>query len=57
MSYLIGPDDKEVDKTLNKAEEAVKQGKSQWPGMTFEQGVSHAIRWMLALEDTNPMED
>ena len=31
-------------------------GSTQWPGMTYEQGVENALRWVLEGSD-NPMED
>lgn len=30
---------------------------SQWPGMTYEQGVDNALRWAAGLSDENPMDD
>lgn len=32
-------------------------GASKWPGMSYEQGVSNALRWVLGDEETAPMED
>jgi len=30
---------------------------SQWPGMTYEQGLRAGIDWILGDTDTNPMDD
>jgi len=47
----------EIDTVLNEAVEQEAQGKTKWRGMTYEQGVSAAIRWLLGETDDNPMED
>lgn len=39
------------------AGEACMEGSSQWPGMTFEEGVDQALRWVLGDEPSPPMED
>ena len=44
------PSSSEVDEVLNVAAEAEEKGKSAYPGMTYEQGVSAAIRWMRGEE-------
>jgi hypothetical protein len=46
----------EIDDALNKCSEAADEGFSNWPGMSYEQGVEAAIRWMQG-EGSNPMED
>jgi hypothetical protein len=47
----------QIDDQLNKAAEAEETGQSSWPGMTYEQGVDAAIRWMTGESDDLPMED
>jgi hypothetical protein len=45
----------EVDTALNAAIARANSG-SQWPGMSYEQGVEAAISWLLGWSDDNPME-
>lgn len=51
------PTQEQIDEQLNLAAEAVDEGQSKWPGMTYEQGVDNAIRWMTGESDQPPMED
>jgi hypothetical protein len=51
------PSDAEIDAAQNAANESVDEGKSNWPGMSYEQGVSNTIAWMKGESDENPMED
>jgi len=46
-----------IDEILNRCSEQEEEGGSRWPGMTYEQGVSAAIRWMLGETDDDPYED
>ena len=55
--YRIKVSEKEIDEVLNAADEQETKGGSQWKGMTYEQGVSAAIRWLLGMSDENPMQD
>ena len=57
MSYRVKRTDGEVDEVLNKAAEQEDKGGSQWPGMTYEQGVQAGIQWLIGNWDHNPMED
>lgn len=50
------PKQEEIDEQLNKAADATDEGRSNWPGMTYEEGVAAAIRWMIG-DDTPPMDD
>lgn len=45
----------EIDAQLNKAAEGIDQG-SRWPGMSFEQGVEMALRWVTGETDEAPLE-
>ncbi len=47
----------EIDEQLNRALESEEAGRSKWPGMTYEQGVEAAIRWMSGQVEDKPMED
>lgn len=46
----------EIDEQMNKASEGIDQG-SRWPGMSYEQGVDAALRWVTGDDDSAPMDD
>lgn len=50
------PTQKQIDAVLNWCDEAEDEGRSHYPGMTYEQGVAAAIRWLREGWDS-PMED
>lgn len=52
----MGPDEDAVNEVLNQCEEQEDEGRSRWPGMSYEQGVAAAIRWMQG-DGQNPMKD
>lgn len=54
--YRIVRSDSEIDECLNKAMEALDTG-SKWPGMSYEEGVEAAIKWLTEEQSLNPMED
>ena len=49
------PTEKEIDAVLDECAEY--SGSSKFPGMTYEEGVEAAIRWMLGEESVSPMVD
>lgn len=50
---MARPTDEQVREQLAKAEE--NDGK--WRGMTHEQGVANALRWVLGDDELAPMEE
>lgn len=56
MNKLTKPTEDEITETLYKCFDQDSLGGSKWPGMTYEQGVIAALRWIRG-EDSNPMED
>ena len=50
------PTQDEIDEVLNQCMEQADEGGSRFPGMTYEQGVEAAIRWMQGT-DENPLSD
>ena len=48
------PSDEDIADVMSRAADA--DGSTQWPGMTYEQGVENALRWVLE-GSANPMED
>ena len=55
--YRIQRTEIEIDEVLEEATEQEEKGKTNWRSMTYEQGVSAAIRWLLGFSDDNPMKD
>lgn len=53
----IKPSEEDVNEVLNQCSEAADSGRSKFPGMSYEQGVEAAIRWMQGDDDTSPMAD
>lgn len=57
MAYQIKRSEKEIDEVMDKAADAEDSGRTQWPNMTYEQGVRQAIAWIIGDDDVNPMAD
>lgn len=53
---MTTPDEDQIDDVLNECMERIDDGDSKYPGMSYEQGVEAAIRWMQGDGD-NPMSD
>jgi hypothetical protein len=51
------PTQEEIDEQVNLAQDQEEKGGSQWPGMTYEQGVSAALLWVTGNSPTKPMEE
>lgn len=49
--------DEQIDEQINAASEQNEEGTTRWPGMTYEQGVDNALRWVTGQSDDVPMED
>lgn len=56
MSNGIDRDKIDIEEQVAIADEQDGKG-SAWPGMSYEQGVSAALRWALGDEDTPPMSE
>lgn len=57
MDYNIARKDGEINHLLNKCDEAEQQGKTAYPGMSYEQGLKDAILWLTGEVQQNPLED
>lgn len=53
----IAPPKEDIDEVLNQCSDAADSGRSKFPGMSYEQGVEAAIRWLIGDDDSNPMDD
>jgi hypothetical protein len=56
LDQTMTPSNNEVDDVLNQCCEAADSGESKFPGMSYEQGIEAAIRWMQG-DGSNPMDD
>jgi hypothetical protein len=54
--YKIVRTNAEVDDLLNRASDAEMDG-SRFPGMSYEQGLLYAIRWLIGEEDEDPLTE
>jgi len=50
------PSEEMIDDVLNQCSEAADEGRSKFPGMTYEQGVEAALQWTRG-DGSNPMDD
>jgi hypothetical protein len=55
MKEII-PTDSEIDEVLNRCSDIICDGKSMFPGMSYEEGVQNAIFWITGDIDENPLE-
>jgi len=56
-AYEVKRSGQQINDVLNAASESEEAGTTRWRGMTYEQGVSAALRWVLGESEDNPMED
>lgn len=49
--------DEQVDDVINMAYEIKDEQGTKWPGMSYEDGVLAALRWVTGEEDENPFEE
>ena len=55
--YRIERTDEEINDVLDACMDQEGKGGSRWPGMTYEDGVSEAIQWIIGQTEGNPMQD
>jgi len=58
MSRLrsIIPRDNEIDDVLAKCFDEIEAGSTQYPGMTYEEGIIAGLDWIFGMSDLNPIE-
>lgn len=49
------PSNSEIEQQEGEAGARVAAGRSDYPGMTYEEGVSAALRWVLGRDEDPPM--
>ncbi len=55
--YKIERTDGEINDVLDACVDQEIKGVSKWPGMTYEDGVSEAIHWIIGQTEDDPMQD
>jgi hypothetical protein len=50
------PTEEQINALLNQCADAEDSGQSKYPGMSYEQGISAAIRWMQG-DEPHPLDD
>lgn len=55
MTYQVEREAAEIDEVLNLADDAEEAGTTAYRGMTFEQGVAQAIRWITGSDAEPPL--
>lgn len=53
MSHLLSK--KKIEDLIKRCEETETKGTTRFQGMSYEQGVLYGIRWMLGLEEYDPL--
>jgi hypothetical protein len=56
MGREIVRTDEEIDQLLNECCDQINTGGSKFSGMTYEQGLDAAIRWLTGDADEYPLE-
>jgi hypothetical protein len=57
MAYKIAQDGGEIDELHDECVHAESLGETKYPGMTYEQGVLAAIRWLTDADADHPLKD
>lgn len=53
----MAPSKTKIEDQIALADQSFIKGQSRYPSMTYEEGVSAALRWSLGLESEPPMDD
>lgn len=53
--YINKREDAEINRVLDKAMQAVEEG-TNYPAMSYEQGIMDAIQWIVGEVDDDPLE-
>lgn len=56
-SYAIERSNEEIDEALGICIDAEAEGTSQYPGMTYEDGVKAALEWVIGETDEPPFDE
>lgn len=54
--YINKREDAEINRVLDKAMQAFDEG-TNYPGMSYEQGIMDAIQWIVGETDDEPLKE
>ena len=57
MAHTIVRDDSEIEDLIARCVEAIEHGGSQFPGMSYEDGITYAVNWLIDKDQPHPLED
>lgn len=57
FGYHLERSNEEIDELLNQCMESEETGRSQYSGMTYEQGIQAAIRWLTEKDQSHPLDE
>ena len=55
MYYEIARTDQDIDDVLQQCSDAENEDKTEFPNMTYEQGVKAAINWVTGCTECHPI--
>lgn len=55
--YEVKRSQQEIDDLRNRVVPAIDAGETRFRGMTYEQGIDEAIRWLFGETDDHPYEE
>jgi len=56
-NFKIVRDEKEVFELIDKISEVQEEKGSNFPGMSYEDGIKEVLDWLTGNTDSNPIED
>jgi hypothetical protein len=57
MTLSIKRTDAEINKVMDDCAGSIDEGIRRYPGMTYEEGVYEALKWITGQTEDNPYED
>ncbi len=57
MRGIVVRSDKEIEEVENRAAEAASEGRSAYPGMSYEEGIDAVMRWLYDMDADPPFEE
>lgn len=52
---VLGRRRSEIDDAITRAREAEMEGRTEFPGLSYEEGVAHALDWVVGETDEHPL--
>jgi len=57
MFYSVERSNEEIEDTINECSMLEEEGRTKFPGMTYEQGVKAGIDWVTGQSDEHPLDE